>query len=91
MMMAPGAQIDDGKFDVVLLNRITRRKLLKLFPSIFSGTHIEDESVEVLRGTKVSLETETPLALTPDGETFGETPIEAEVLPGAVTMFCRRA
>ena len=43
------------------------------------------------RGEMVSLETETPLALTPDGETFGETPIKAEVLPGAVTMFCRRA
>jgi diacylglycerol kinase (ATP) len=87
MMMAPGAEIDDGMFDVVLLNPITRRKLLKLFPSLFSGTHVDDEAVEVLKGSKVTVETEIPLSLTPDGETFGQTPIKAEVLPKAVTMF----
>ena len=88
MMMAPGAEIDDGLLDVVLLNQITRRKLLRLLPSLFRGTHVNDDSVEVIKGRKITLEPETQMALTPDGETFGQTPLEAEVFPQAVTMFC---
>ena len=86
-MMAPNAEIDDGVFDVLILHPVTRRKLLQLFPRIYTGTHIEDDSVEVIRGARIRFESEVPLALTPDGETFGSTPIEVEMLPGAVEMF----
>lgn len=89
MLMAPGARIDDGLLDVVLLRSVSRRKLLSLFPQIFSGTHVEDPCIEVIRGATLSVETERPWLLTPDGETFGSTPITAGVLPRHVEMFCR--
>lgn len=89
MMMAPGARIDDGLLDVVLMSRTTRRKLLTLFPSIFSGKHVEDPVIEVFRGRSISLRTETPWRLTPDGETFGSTPITVGILPAHLEMFCR--
>jgi diacylglycerol kinase (ATP) len=88
MMMAPGALIDDGLFDVVVMNRTSRIKLLKLFPAIFKGTHVNDPVIEVFRGKKISLKTGIPFLLTPDGETFGNTPLEAEILPGKISMFC---
>jgi len=87
MMMAPAAAIDDGFLDIVLLNRISRATLLKLFPRIFKGTHVQAESVEVFRGKKIVLRTENPLPLTPDGETFGSTPIEVSIFPRKVEMF----
>ena len=87
MMMAPSARVDDGMLDVVILNRVTRRRLLKLLPTIFSGTHVEAPEVEVLRGREIRLESEVPLALTPDGETFGHTPIEVSVHPARIRMF----
>ncbi|TVR69274.1 MAG: diacylglycerol kinase family lipid kinase [Spirochaetaceae bacterium] len=89
MMMAPGARIDDGLLDVVLMSRTTRRKLLTLFPSIFSGKHVEDPVIEVFRGRSISLRTATPWRLTPDGETFGSTPITVGILPAHLEMFCR--
>ncbi len=88
MMMAPGAKIDDGLLDVIVLNKISRRKLLGLFPSIFKGTHTEDAAVEVFRGKKILLRSDTALALTPDGETFGNTPIDIKMHPGKIKMFC---
>ena len=88
MMMAPGAAIDDGLLDIVLLNRITRRRLLYLFPSLFKGTHVDAEEVEVIQGKRITVETEIPLPLTPDGETFGTTPISVEVVPKKIRMFC---
>ena len=87
MMMAPSARIDDGLLDVVILNRVTRRRLLRLLPTIFSGTHVDAPEVEVFRGRDIHVESDMPLALTPDGETFGHTPINVTVHPGRMRMF----
>ncbi len=88
MLMAPGAEIDDGLLDVVVLNRISRRKILSLFPLLFKGEHVDDDAVEVFKGKEISLRCEKPLMLTPDGETFGDTPIDVRVHPGKIKMFC---
>jgi diacylglycerol kinase (ATP) len=87
MMMAPTARIDDGVFDVVVANRMNRRTVLKLLPTIFSGKHVESPAVEVFTARRVVLTSATPLALTPDGETFGTTPIEVTIHPGMIEMF----
>ncbi len=87
MMMAPSAAIDDGLLDVVILNKISRGALLKLLPTIFKGTHVEAPAVEVFRGKNILLRSEKPLALTPDGETFGTTPIDVTVHHQKLEMF----
>ena len=87
MMMAPTASIDDGLLDVVILNKVTRGTLLKLLPTIFEGKHVEAPSVEVFRGKSILLRSQNPLALTPDGETFGETPIDVIVHHQKLEMF----
>lgn len=88
MMMAPDAEIDDGLLDVIILNKVTRRKLLSLFPLLFKGKHVDDDAVEVFKGRNISLKADRPLALTPDGETFGETPIDITMHPKKIKMFC---
>ena len=90
MMMAPGAVIDDGLFDVVVMSRANRRKVLSLFPRIFAGTHVEDPLIEVFRGRSVRVETGVPWLLTPDGETFGTTPISVEMIPRGLRFFAAR-
>ena len=79
MMMAPSAEIDDGLLDVVVLSRVSRLTILKLLPTIFEGKHVDAPAVEVFRGRRILLRSERPLSLTPDGETFGETPIDVTV------------
>ena len=87
MIMAPDAKIDDGYLDVVLLNKVSRIKLLKAFPKIFKGTHVEMDEVEVFKARHIIAKTDNPQILTPDGEVFGSTPIEVKVLPEKVRMF----
>ena len=87
MMMAPSAVIDDGLFDVIVLSKVSRGRLLRLLPTIFKGTHVEVPEVEVFRGRKISLQSAKPLALTPDGEIFGHTPIEVTMLHRKLEMF----
>jgi YegS/Rv2252/BmrU family lipid kinase len=88
MIMAPQAKIDDGYLDLVLANKISRLKLLRIFPRIFKGTHVADPHVETFRCREIKIESQHPLRLTPDGEVFGHTPIEVSVLPGRINMFC---
>ncbi len=88
MLMAPDAKIDDGLLDVIILNKVSRRKLLSLFPLLFRGAHIEDNSIEVFKGKNISLKSDSVLSLTPDGETFGKTPITVTVHSKKIKMFC---
>ena len=87
MLIAPDAEIDDGLFDVILMEPVSRRKLLSLFPRIFSGTHVKDPVIEIIRAQAIRVETDTPWLLTPDGETFGSTPIDVGLLPRFLEVF----
>jgi diacylglycerol kinase (ATP) len=87
-LMAPNAQIDDGLLDVTLLNKCSRRRILKLFPTIFKGEHINYPEVESFQAKKIKVQTDIPKILTPDGEVFGFTPIEVECLKQDIDVFC---
>ncbi len=83
-LIAPKAKIDDGLLDLILLNKISRLKLLKLFTSIYDGTHINYPEIEYIQAKKIKITEEIPSKLIPDGEILGETPVEFECLPGDI-------
>ena len=83
-VMAPKAKLDDGLLDVVLLNKISRIKLLRVFTSIYDGTHINYPEVEYFQAKKIKVIEQHPEALIPDGEILGRSPVEFECLAGAV-------
>ena len=88
-LMAPNAKIDDGLLDVTLLSPLTRRKLLRFFPKVFTGEHIFLDEVETYQARSIRITTNPPKVLTPDGELLGITPVEVECLPQAIEVFWR--
>ncbi len=86
-LMAPTASIDDGLLDVTLLGKASRTRLLRCFPSIFTGEHIHLDEVETFKAKKVSIHTDEPKILAPDGENIGSTPVEVECLQRAINIF----
>lgn len=86
-LMAPAAQIDEGLFDITIMTKCTRTKLLSGLPKIFKGKHIEMKEVETYRASKIKIETGTSKILTPDGEILGGTPLEIECLPNILEVF----
>jgi len=86
-LMAPTAEIDDGLLDVTLLNKTTRRRIIKIFPSIFNGEHTKYPEVETFKVKRIKIETKTPKILTPDGELMGSTPIEIVCLKQVLPTF----
>jgi diacylglycerol kinase (ATP) len=86
-LMAPEAKLNDGMLDVVLLNQISRLKLLRLFNSIYQGAHINYEQVETFKGKNIKVIEAQSSRLIPDGEVLGQTPAEFECLHAAVEFF----
>jgi YegS/Rv2252/BmrU family lipid kinase len=87
MLMAPEAQIDDGLFDAVVLAPLSRLSLIKTFPKIFKGTHGENPAVQFIKAKSASVYTQPQKVLLPDGEIFGTTPTEINILPRRVSYF----
>jgi diacylglycerol kinase (ATP) len=86
-LMAPTAELDDGRFDVTVLGSMNRRRLLSAFPKIFTGEHVRLPEVETFKAARIRIETEKPKVLTPDGELTGFTPVTIECMPGALGVF----
>jgi len=86
-LMAPEAEIDDGYLDITLANKMTRRRLLKLFPKVFTGEHVLEKECDTFQAKNIKITTNIPKVLTPDGELVGITPVKVECLHQAVEVF----
>jgi diacylglycerol kinase (ATP) len=82
MNVCPDAQINDGLFDVMVLHPVSKIEFLKVFPRVFSGTHITHPAVEIVRSRSVTIESQA-IAYA-DGERIGQLPISAECINSAV-------
>ena len=86
MKMAPLARLDDGLIDLIIVRKVSRFKLLKLFPKVFAGNHISDPGVDYRQVKKFSILPEKDRQLNIDGEVLGTTPVEVEVLPREIEL-----
>ena len=79
-LIAPKAKLDDGKLDIVILNKISRLRLIRLFKTIYDGSHVDYPEIEYIQAEKVALKESEPRELIPDGEMIGKTPVSVECL-----------
>ncbi len=79
-LMAPQARIDDGLLDVTMLRRLPKLRLLRLFPTIYSGRHVRFEEVETQQVRHIRIESPGGMLLAPDGEFRGHTPVDIHCL-----------
>ena len=87
MKIAPKAKIDDGLIDVVSVKKTSRLKLFKLFPTIFSGNHVNDPVVNYNQVHSISIKPDINSPLIVDGEILGETPCEMTIMPQILEVF----
>jgi YegS/Rv2252/BmrU family lipid kinase len=80
-LIAPGARIDDGLLDVTVLKKLSKIRLLRIFPTIYSGRHVGFEEVETIKARHIRLDAPAGKLMTVDGEFRGRTPVEIECLP----------
>jgi diacylglycerol kinase (ATP) len=86
MMICPGAEPDDGLFDVLLIGNLTKRDLLLTLPKTYRGKHLPHPKAELLRGSSVEIDAPGPLPVELDGEQPGTTPAQFELVPRALRL-----
>lgn len=79
MKIAPQAKMDDGLLDVCVVGALARLRLLRLFPTVYSGRHLKIREVEYFQAARVRVETEHPLDVYADGEYVCRTPVEVGI------------
>lgn len=88
MKVTPDAEIDDGLFDICIVNKLSKAKLMMLFPSIFKGDHISIKpTVEMYRGKEIYVEAiEDRLLINADGNIIGTTPATVSIIGNKINL-----
>ncbi len=86
MHLAPGAQPDDGLFDVVLIGDVTKRDFVTTAPKLYKGTYLAHPKIELLRSRTVAVDAPERLPIELDGEQVGTTPVRFEIVPAALRV-----
>jgi YegS/Rv2252/BmrU family lipid kinase len=86
MFIAPDAELDDGKLDVVWVSDVAKLRYLANLPKVFKGRHVENEEVTVLRAAEVSISADRPFAVYADGDPLADLPATIRVLPRALNV-----
>jgi YegS/Rv2252/BmrU family lipid kinase len=74
MYLAPHAELDDGRLDVMLSEADSKLHHLTLMPKVFKGTHVDDPYIHWLSGSVVEVTADRPFTVYADGDPIGELP-----------------
>ena len=89
MRIAPQALLDDGMLDLVLVKEVGKLELLRVFPRVYKGSHIEHPAVSLGRAPKARVLSDRPLIPWGDGEPLDDTPsteVTFRVVPRALRV-----
>jgi diacylglycerol kinase (ATP) len=86
MKIAPMADTQDGKVDMVIFQGVNRRDILNIFINVFKGTHTGHAKVKTCRAAEIIIDSCPQELLMADGELLGLTPLSLKVLPGELVV-----
>jgi len=86
--VCPQAEADDGLFDLMVADAVSRRTIIGLIPKITHGTHLDDSHIKMYRARRVVLGSQAPLLVEADGELpyKGTHRLELELLPSKLRV-----
>jgi diacylglycerol kinase (ATP) len=86
LRICPDAAMADGLLDVIAISAVSRRRLLRVFPRLRIGDHVNEPEVTVLRGPTVRIDGHPGWPVYADGEPQGSLPVTVHCEPGALTI-----
>ncbi|WP_435972563.1 diacylglycerol/lipid kinase family protein [Streptomyces sp. Qhu_M48] len=84
--VAPGARVDDGILDVVVIRQAPKRLFFAMMNELKTGAHVHRPQVEILRGKEIRIEADRPLPYGADGEVDAVLPVTLRVRPAALNV-----
>ncbi len=84
--ICPDADPRDGLLDLTIIHPVSRFRLLRLLPKLYTGEFVSDPCVERLHAREIEVDGPGLVAFG-DGELLGATPLTARIQPAALPVF----
>lgn len=81
MYPCPTAKLDDGVFEVTIIQYMNMFRLLRDIRVLYNGDILSHPKVRALRGVRIHAAGPEPTLIELDGEPLGQLPVEITVLP----------
>jgi len=85
MNVCPDASITDGLFDVMVLGKVSRIELLRVFPKVYRGAHVGHPAVTFYRCSEVEIQGSGSSFA--DGEPVAQLPLKAQCVSAALKVW----
>jgi YegS/Rv2252/BmrU family lipid kinase len=86
MKQLPFAVPDDGIFDVSVIRKASKLKVLRSTHKLYDGSFVELPEVSTYTGKSIQIKSEPKCWIEADGESLGESPFRFEILPQALNV-----
>ena len=87
MLIAPGARLDDGLLELVVIERLSLLTIAWRLPSLFRGTLAPGRGVHMRAARRVRIRSSAPIPFHVDGEPrTGADELDVSVLPGSLLV-----
>lgn len=84
--LAPQAQMDDGKLDLIYIDKPSKWDHLCQFFAAMRGKYRPHDRLRTYQITAVEVSSYRPLDVHADGECIGTTPVMVEIIPQAIAI-----
>ena len=87
MQLTPGAALDDGLLDTLVIHGQSVFRRFRSFPKIYAGTQRDDPGFSYVRSTKLEIASSEPVLVAADGELLGTLPCSIGLIAGALRVY----
>jgi diacylglycerol kinase (ATP) len=94
MLICPDADPTDGLLDATMVSSASRSRLIRLFPTVFKGTHVNLDEVTTRRARTITVDSpgSSPIINAyADGEYVCPLPVEVSAVPRALKVLRPRS
>jgi diacylglycerol kinase (ATP) len=85
LLICPNADPTDGLLDITMAHSASRTKLVRLFPTVMKGTHVNLDEVSTARAKSIRVEC-PGINVYADGDLACPLPAEISAIPGALKI-----
>jgi diacylglycerol kinase (ATP) len=85
LLICPNAEPTDGLLDITMAHSASRTKLVRLFPTVMKGTHVELDEVSTARAKTIHVEC-PGINVYADGDFACPLPAEISAIPAALQI-----
>lgn len=84
--ISPKSDINDGIFDLCVVDKVSKLKIFLLFPKAIKGTHENIKQVSFYKGRNISIVSREEFVLNIDGELIKEKEVNCELIRNGIKV-----